>query len=155
MNAKPLLVGLVVCWCCVLSQAQSDSHPKTAAEQLNQQWSRGQAEGRGPVKLATFPLRVEDISHINPMGMMASGHTTPTDHLYRPDRPRQGADPRARDLLQLRLHLQGLARRLENAQRRTRQTQSRTGPAAPKNRLGDGDELRKVRCEVRQAMSRA
>jgi len=82
MNAKPLLVGLVVCWCCVLSQAQSDSHPKTAAEQLNQQWSRGKAEGKGPVKLANFPLRVEDISHINPMGMMASGHTTPTDHLY-------------------------------------------------------------------------
>ena len=72
MNAKPFLVCLVL-WCCgSLSQAQSDSRRKTAAEQLNQQWSRGQAEGRGPVKLATFPLRVEDISHINPMGMMAS-----------------------------------------------------------------------------------
>lgn len=45
-------------------------------------WSRGQAEGAGPVKLTTFPLRVEDISHINPMGMMASGHVTPNDHLY-------------------------------------------------------------------------
>jgi hypothetical protein len=49
---------------------------------LQMQWSRGKAEGKGPVKLATFPLRVEDISHINPMGMMASGHTVPTDHLY-------------------------------------------------------------------------
>ncbi|MGE0759371.1 MAG: hypothetical protein AB7O38_20295 [Pirellulaceae bacterium] len=34
------------------------------------------------MKLATFPLRVDDINRINPMGMMASGHTTPTDHLY-------------------------------------------------------------------------
>lgn len=63
-------------------QAQFDAPAKSTAEQLNWQWSRGRAEGRGPVKLATFPLRVEDIGHINPMGMMASGHTTPTDHLY-------------------------------------------------------------------------
>ena len=48
---------------------------------LNQQWSRGRAEGQGPVRLKTFPLGVEDISHINPMGSMASGHTTPNDHL--------------------------------------------------------------------------
>ncbi len=34
------------------------------------------------MRLANFPVRVADISHINPMGMMASGHTTPTDHLY-------------------------------------------------------------------------
>lgn len=82
MNAKPLFVGLVLSCCCSLSQAQFGAVPKTAAEQLNQQWSRGQAEGKGPVKLANFPLLVEDISHINPMGMMASGHTTPIDHLY-------------------------------------------------------------------------
>ncbi|MBI5759887.1 MAG: hypothetical protein HZA46_15315 [Planctomycetales bacterium] len=63
-------------------QAQFDAPAKSAAEQLNRQWSHGRAEGRGPVKLVTFPLRVEDISYINPMGMMASGHTTPTDHLY-------------------------------------------------------------------------
>ena len=82
MNAKPLLVSLVLSWCCSLSQAQFDASSKTAAELLNQQWSRGQAEGKGPVKLANFPLRIEDLRHINPMGMMASGHTTPTDHLY-------------------------------------------------------------------------
>jgi hypothetical protein len=63
-------------------EAQEFNRPKTTAEQVNRQWSRGQAEGKGPVKLANFPLRVEDISRINPMGMMASGHTTPTDHLY-------------------------------------------------------------------------
>lgn len=82
MNARLFFV-CVVLWCCgSLSQAQADSRRKTAAEQLNQQWSRGLAEGKGPVKLSNFPLRVGDISHINPMGMMASGHTTPTDHLY-------------------------------------------------------------------------
>ncbi|MBI5774680.1 MAG: hypothetical protein HZA89_13170 [Verrucomicrobia bacterium] len=54
----------------------------STAEMLNKMWSQGLAEGKGPVKLKTFPLRVEDINHINPMGMMASGHTTPNDHLY-------------------------------------------------------------------------
>ncbi len=82
MNAKSLFICLGMLLGCSLLQAQGNARWKTAAEQLNQQWSRGQAEGRGPVKFATFPLRVEDISHINPMGMMASGHTTPTDHLY-------------------------------------------------------------------------
>ncbi len=82
MNAKLFFV-CVVLWCCGSpSQAQSDSRPKTASAKINQQWSRGLAEGQGSIKLSTFPLRVEDISHINPMGMMASGHTTPTDHLY-------------------------------------------------------------------------
>lgn len=66
----------------VTAAAQERSQPKTAAEMLQVQWSRGQAEGNGPVKLSNFPLRVEDISHINPMGMMASGHVVPTDHLY-------------------------------------------------------------------------
>ncbi|MEQ1861539.1 MAG: hypothetical protein ABMA13_16580 [Chthoniobacteraceae bacterium] len=55
---------------------------QTTAEMVSRMWSSGQAEGSGPVKLKTFPLRVEDISRINPMGMMASGHVTPNDHLY-------------------------------------------------------------------------
>lgn len=63
-------------------ESQERESPKTAAAVLQMQWSRGKAEGKGPVKLTTFPLRVEDISFINPMGMMASGHTTPNDHLY-------------------------------------------------------------------------
>ena len=81
MNAKLLFPLLMLSLVCPPLQAQFDSRPKTAAEMLNEMWSRGQAEGRGPVKLATFPLRLEDIDHINPMGMMASGHVTPTDHL--------------------------------------------------------------------------
>ena len=34
------------------------------------------------MKLKTFPLRVEDIGYIIPMGNLQSGHTTPSDHLY-------------------------------------------------------------------------
>lgn len=49
---------------------------------LNQMWSRGKATGRQPVKLTSFPLRVDEIGHIIPMGMVASGHVTPSDHLY-------------------------------------------------------------------------
>jgi hypothetical protein len=63
------------------SAQEGGGQPKTAAEMLQMQWSRGQAEGKGPVTLTTFPLRIEDISHINPMGLMASGHVVPTDHL--------------------------------------------------------------------------
>lgn len=68
--------------CC----AQDHEGAATAAR-IARQWSGGKAGDKGPVKLSTFPLRVEDISHINPMGMMASGHTTPTDHLYLVARP--------------------------------------------------------------------
>src|SRR5437868_15059756 len=56
--------------------------PASTAEMLNWMWSRGKAEGAGPVKLKTFPLRVSDIDYIIPMGNMQSGHVTPSDHLY-------------------------------------------------------------------------
>src|SRR3990167_1623828 len=80
--AVVLMLVLVMTSLSHVGHAQDFNRPKSTAEMVNRQWSRGQAEGMGPVKLVTFPLRVEDISHINPMGMMASGHTTPTDHLY-------------------------------------------------------------------------
>ena len=84
MNAKPILTACLILLCGIVSGlAQSEfRQPTSTAAQLNQMWSQGRAEGKGPVKLKTFPLRGEDISHINPMGMMASGHTTPNDHLY-------------------------------------------------------------------------
>jgi hypothetical protein len=84
MNDKPVLTVWLILWFGIASAlSQSESRqPASSAVQLNQMWSQGRAEGKGPVKLKTFPLRVEDISHINPMGMMASGHTTPNDHLY-------------------------------------------------------------------------
>jgi hypothetical protein len=44
-------------------------------------WSRGREQGRGPVRLNNFPLRVEDIASICPMGLMVGGHVTPSDHL--------------------------------------------------------------------------
>lgn len=48
---------------------------------LNEMWSRGKQTGKGPVRLATFPMRAEDLSHIIPMGMMVHGHVVPSDHL--------------------------------------------------------------------------
>lgn len=56
--------------------------PKAKPFDLNQFWSQGKAVGKGPVKLATFPLKVEDIRQVLPMGMMVGGHVTPSDHLY-------------------------------------------------------------------------
>ncbi|MBI5395240.1 MAG: hypothetical protein HZA91_08100 [Verrucomicrobia bacterium] len=83
MNAKRLLVhALAIISVAAHASAQTATSPASTADAVSRMWSRGTATGSGPVKLKTFPLRVEDISHINPMGMMASGHTTPTDHLY-------------------------------------------------------------------------
>ena len=63
--------------------AQSDSlPPASTAAQLNQMWSRDQARGEGAVKLQSFPLRLDDIGYIIPLGNMQSGHVTPSDHLY-------------------------------------------------------------------------
>ncbi len=56
--------------------------PISTQAMINQQWSRGRAEGNGPVKLQNFPLKLDDIGTIIPMGNMQSGHTTPSDHLY-------------------------------------------------------------------------
>lgn len=68
--------------------------PKSTAEALSQMWSRGQATGKGPVRLQNLSLRLEEIETIVPMGLTASGHVTPSDHLYivpksSPDRPRR------------------------------------------------------------------
>ena len=84
MNVKRLLTACLLPLCGgAIALAQSEPRtPASTAAMLNQMWSQGRAEGKGPVKLKTFPLRAEDISKINPMGMMASGHTTPNDHLY-------------------------------------------------------------------------
>lgn len=39
-------------------------------------------QGKGPVEFVFAPMRVEDISFIIPLGQMAGGHVTPTDHGY-------------------------------------------------------------------------
>jgi len=82
MNAKFATCGLVIAL--VLSAAfvsgQDASSPR-AADTLNQLWSRGKAEGKGPVKLIHFPLREQDIGSIAPLGMMIHAHVTPSDHL--------------------------------------------------------------------------
>ncbi len=84
MNAKPNLTACLILLCGIASGlAQSDfRQPTSTAAQVNQMWSRGQATGKGPVKLQSFPLRLDDIGYIIPLGNMQSGHTTSSDHLY-------------------------------------------------------------------------
>jgi len=60
----------------------ADAPPAPTAALMNPMWSRGQAKGEGPVRLKSFPLRLDDIGYILPLGNMQSGHTTPSDHLY-------------------------------------------------------------------------
>ncbi|WP_395749010.1 hypothetical protein [Prosthecobacter sp.] len=81
MNAK-LLATLVTAAAASLCAQSVSSRPGSTAEQINQMWSRGQAQGDAPVKLQSFPLRLDDIGYIIPLGNMQSGHTTPSDHLY-------------------------------------------------------------------------
>lgn len=59
---------------------------------LNQLWSRGRAEGKGPVRFTHSPMRLEDIERITPYGLMIGGHVCPIDHGYfypKPLRPGQ------------------------------------------------------------------
>jgi len=56
--------------------------PRTAAEQLQMQWSQGKAVGKGPIRFTYSPMQVEDIGAIIPMGLMVGAHVTPSDHQY-------------------------------------------------------------------------
>ncbi|MBR9699585.1 hypothetical protein GOV09_03970 [Candidatus Woesearchaeota archaeon] len=42
----------------------------------------GQCEGTGSFKFKTFPLDIEDVEAIIPMGRVQDSHVTPTDHQY-------------------------------------------------------------------------
>ncbi len=80
--SKLLVAGVSALLVLVLTCYAQDRERLGTVAQIERQWSSGKVESKGQVKLTTFPLRVEDIGHINPMGMMANGHVTPTDHLY-------------------------------------------------------------------------
>jgi hypothetical protein len=80
MNVK--LIFILAAFTASLSAQEFKSRANTPAEQINQMWSGGKAKGEGPVKLTSFPLRIDDIGYIIPLGNMQSGHTTPSDHLY-------------------------------------------------------------------------
>lgn len=82
-EAARFLTVLAVVSVASLSAAQfNGSKPTSTADMLSRMLSQGKATGKGPVKLTSFPLRVDDIGYIIPMGNMQSGHTTPSDHLY-------------------------------------------------------------------------
>jgi len=48
---------------------------------LDQPGRRDDSLGDGPVKFSHFPMRLDDIGSICPMGLMVGGHVTPSDHL--------------------------------------------------------------------------
>lgn len=81
MNAK-LILTLIVASTAVAPGQSDNSRAVSTAGLINQMWSRGQAKGEGPVKLQSFPLRLDDIGSIIPLGNMQSGHVTPSDHIY-------------------------------------------------------------------------
>jgi hypothetical protein len=56
---------------------------------LNMLWSRGKAEGKGPVQLVHPPMRLEDIDYIIPYGLMVGEHVCPIDHQYYYPKPLQ------------------------------------------------------------------
>lgn len=49
---------------------------------LSMMWSRGQAAGRGPVRLTHSPMKLDDIGYLIPLGMVVGAHVTPIDHIY-------------------------------------------------------------------------
>ena len=60
-----LLTGLALFIANVPAPAQSDSRtPASTAAMLNQTWSRGQATGKEPVKLRSFPLRLDSTAKL-------------------------------------------------------------------------------------------
>jgi hypothetical protein len=61
--------------------------------ELNQLWSRGRAEGTGPVRFTHSPMRLEEIERITPMGLMIGGHVCPIDHGYFYPKPLKPGQP--------------------------------------------------------------
>ena len=49
---------------------------------LNRLWSRGKAQGKGPVRFTHAPMRLDDIERLIPYGLMVGGHVLPIDHQY-------------------------------------------------------------------------
>ena len=56
-------------------------------------WSRGRAEGKGPVRFTHSPMRLSDIKGITPYGLMIGGHVCPIDHGYFYPQPLQPGQP--------------------------------------------------------------
>jgi len=106
MYHKPLIMLLVAVAflpaVAVAQQAERNAprgkqvHSGTRADgtlDLNQLWSRGRAEGKGPVRFTHSPMRLEDVERITPMGLMVGGHVCPIDHGYFYPKPLKPGEP--------------------------------------------------------------
>jgi hypothetical protein len=76
--------------------ARGEKSDASRGVDLRQMWSGGRTVGTGPVRLANFGMRVEDIGRVSPMGLIVGAHVTPRDHLgiqpKRSDAPRDHYD---------------------------------------------------------------
>lgn len=105
--ARRPLSWVVAILCCLPAVAQqrgeqgSRDAPRRVSESprpdgmldLNQLWSRGRAEGKGPVRFTHSPMRLEDIERITPYGLMIGGHVCPIDHGYFYPKPLRRGQP--------------------------------------------------------------
>jgi hypothetical protein len=65
------------------SQPESgDSLEQMSEGDIEQEFSQGECEGDGPVRLTYAPSSPEDLAYIFPMGFMFGAHVTPVDHQY-------------------------------------------------------------------------
>lgn len=81
----PLTAWGVYCQAWPLISAASSSifqGNRQRRSDLAMMWSRGRGQGRGPVTLTVAPMRLEDVAHFIPMGMVVGAHVTPIDHAY-------------------------------------------------------------------------
>ncbi len=78
MTTSAIIGGMIFC---VAASAQNPAL-KDGLLDLKQQWSRGQAEGKGPVRFHHAPMRLADIERVIPYGLMVGGHVAPIDHQY-------------------------------------------------------------------------
>lgn len=71
------------------TKTNNDKDPGTKSAQFStdavtrgKYLSKDQCEGEGSKKLGSAPMRMSDVSNIQPMGLVAGGHVTPVDHQY-------------------------------------------------------------------------
>ncbi len=66
----------------VMLPREKGNSGKSVTEDSHFNWTDGKCMGQGPAVFTFPPMRVQDIGYILPMGLLADGHVTPSDHQY-------------------------------------------------------------------------
>lgn len=64
------------------NQGEPSTYEKPTEQPKNQQYDNSRCTGTGPVNFTYLPVKIEDLSILQPMGLMIGGHVTPIDHQY-------------------------------------------------------------------------